>query len=613
MDGEVGSALVTAESRERGAGRPLSAAAATAILFGLAALAAALHAFLVGRVHGPFVFMDELGYERMAQSFAHTGHFSLFGKGGLAYSPLYPILLSPIYALTSSLHTAYEWAKVENTVLIALSVFPVYGIARSVLPRGRSLGVAALSLFAPLMLYSGFELTESLAYPLFLVAIWTMLRAVRRPGVANDALLLAAIVLASSARLQQVGLIPAAVTAVLLAAVARPEPGDGRLRAMWRSVTEHWLLFGVVGVGFVAGLARTATNGGNLPLAGRYANVGHSHVNAVRVFELFFQHIAGLDWAVGVIPFAAAVLAAWTLASRGFPRQALVFASVAVASAFWVVLEVAFDAAAFDSTKNLAHVRTGFVDLPTFHERYLIYLVPLFLVALFATLDLRPLPRPLVVSAAVAALLPALIPFGTVINGLNPVHSFSFVLFGRTVAGRTVAVQHATTLAIALSTLLAVVYALAASRRLPPMAAVLVTGLMFLGLSTLEVGRQLTAIPQKTLGVPVQSNWVDRVVGSGANVSLVGGPGAPTAALRETAFWNSSIDRVYYTCLANFGGDYGEQQLAAGSAARARYAVVPASLRISGHVLARDPLGHLVLVAPTGGAVRVPSALRCGR
>jgi hypothetical protein len=613
VDGEVGSALVTAESRERGATRPVSAAAATAILFGLAAVAAALHAFLVGRVHGPFVFMDELGYERMAQTFAHTGHFSLFGKGGLAYSPLYPILLSPIYALTSSLHNAYEWAKVENTVLLSLSVFPVYGVARFVLPRGRSLGVAALSLFAPLMLYSGFELTESVAYPLFLVAIWTMLRAVRRPSVANDALLLAAIVLASSARLQQVGLIPAALTAVLLAAFARPEAGDGRLRAMWRSVTEHWLLFGVVGVGFVAGLARTATNGGNLPLAGRYATIGHSHASPLRVIELFFQHIAGLDWAVGVIPFAAALLAGWTLVSRGFPRRAVVFASVAVASAFWVVFEVALDAAAFDSTKNLAHVRTGFVDLPTFHERYLIYLVPLFLVALFATLDLRPPRRPLVLSAAVAGLLPALIPFGTVINGLNPVHSFSFVLFGRTVGGRTVAVQHATTLAIALSTLLAVVYALAASRRLPPMAAVFVTGLMFLGLSTLEVGRQLTAIPQKTLGVPVQSNWVDRAVGNDAKVSLVGGPGTAVAALRETAFWNSSIDRVYNMCLESFGSDYGEQQLAAGSTAGARYAVVPASLRISGRVLAHDPLGHLVLVAPTGGTVRVPSTLRCGR
>jgi hypothetical protein len=136
---------------------------------------------------------------------------------------------------------------------------------------------------------------------------------------------------------------------------------------------------------------------------------------------------------------------------------------------------------------------------------------------------------------------------------------------------------------------------------------------VFLGLSTLEVGRQITTIPPKQLGVPVESNWVDRVVGSGANVSLVGGPGTSTAALRETAFWNSSIARVYYTCLQNFGEDFGEQQLAAGSSAPARYAVVPASMRISGRVLARDPLGHLVLVAPTGGTVRLPLALRCGR
>ena len=616
MNGEVGTQVGEADPRDSRLVEGVRAHPRLALAAGLIALAAVsayLHSILVGWVHGPYVFMDELGYERMAQSFAHTGHFSLFGKSGLAYSPLYPVILSPIYALTSSLHTAYEWAKVENTVLISLSVFPIYGIARSVLSRGRSIGVAALSLLAPLMLYSGFEMTESLAYPLFFVAIWTLLRAVGRPGVANDAVLLVAIVLATTARLQLVVLVPAAVTAVLLAAAARPAPGEGRLRVLWRSVTEHWLLFGVVGVAFVGGLERAATNGGNLPLAGRYANVGHSRPSALRVFELFFQHLAGLDWAVGVIPFAAALVAGWALVSRGFPRRALVFASVAAASTFWLVLEVAFDAAGFDATKNLPHVRPGFVDLPTFHERYLIYLVPLFLVALFATLDLRPPPRPLVAATAVAALLPAVIPFGTVVNGLNPVHSFSFVVFGRDVNGRTVAVQHATTLAIALSALLALVYAMTATRRLPPLTALFVTGLVFLGLSTLEVGRQVTTLSPKQLGVPARADWVDRVVGHDADVALVGGPGTPMGALRETAFWNSSIARVYYTCLPNFGSDFGEQQLPAGTAARARYAVVPTSLRIAGRTLARDPLGHLVLVAPADGTLRLPSALRCGR
>ncbi|MGH3055742.1 MAG: hypothetical protein ACRDL7_12280, partial [Gaiellaceae bacterium] len=197
MDGELTSVLEEGDSGELRARTRLSVitrahpTAATAVaLATLVGLAAALHAFLVGRVHGPFVFMDELGYERMARSFAQTGHFALFGKGGLAYSPLYPVVLSPIYALTASMHTAYEWAKVENAVLISLSVFPVYGIARFVLPRGRSIGVAALSLLAPLMLYSAFEMSESLAYPLCLLAMWTMLRAARRPTLANDAILL---------------------------------------------------------------------------------------------------------------------------------------------------------------------------------------------------------------------------------------------------------------------------------------------------------------------------------------------------------------------------------------------------------------------------------------
>jgi hypothetical protein len=332
------------------------------------------------------------------------------------------------------------------------------------------------------------------------------------------------------------------------------------------------------------------------------------------VLELFFQHIAGLDWAIGVIPFAAALLAGYAFVRSGFPRYALAFAAVAVASTFWVILEVAFDAAAFDATKNLPHVRPGFVDLPTFHERYLIYVFPLFLVALFAAFDLRRVASTaLVGSAAVAALLPALIPFGTVINGLNAVHSFSFVMFGRTVSGRTVAVANATTLAIALSTLLAAVYLLAASRRLPPPVAVLVTALVFLGLSTLEIGKQVTPISRTQLGLPGRADWVDRVVGSGQNVSLVGGAGAPMAALRETAFWNASVARVYYTCLPNFGEDFGEERLAPSGALHTRYAVVPASWDVSGHVLAHDRPGRLTLVATTDAPLRAPSDLRCRR
>jgi hypothetical protein len=586
------------------------ALAATAALLSLAVVSALLHILLVGFVHGPFVFMDELGYERMAQSFAHGGHFSLFGKAGLAYSPLYPIVLSPIYAL-ASLHAAYEWVKVENSVLISLSVFPVYGIARTVLPRGRSIGVAALSLIAPLMLYSAFEMSESLAYPLCLLAVWTMLRAVRRPGVVNDAILLASILLATAARIQLVVLVPAALTAVLLVALLRPQPAPSRGAAVLRALRSHWLLFGTTGAALVVGLARRAANGGNLPLAGRYANVGSAQASPLRVFELFFQHLAGLDWAVGVIPFAAALLGGYALVHFGFPRRAVIFASVAVASTFWLLLEVAFDAAAFDATSS----RPGILNQPRIHERYLIYLVPLFLVVLVATLPLllrRKIPTSrLVAIAIVAVALPALIPFGTVINETTSIDSFSLLPFATGRSGRSVPITHATGAILALSALLALVYLLIPSRRVPAPAAVLITVVAFLGVSTLELGDQLTLVKPSSRGLPAHANWVDRAVGSSRDVSLVGSDRVHRAALHQTAFWNESVTRLYYLCRSSFGTDFGERQLMAGSAIRTRYAVVPASLPVSGSVLARDSVGHLVLIAPSGGKLRIPGGLRC--
>jgi hypothetical protein len=618
VDGEAGTILGEAESGKFSRFRSLSAAARAhptgatgAALVGLATVSAVLRVALVGQVQGPLVFMDELGYERMAQSFAQTGHFALFGKAGLAYSPLYPIVLSPIYALTSSMHTAYEWAKVENAVLISLSVFPVCGIARFALPRGRAVGVAALSLLAPLMLYSGFEMAESLAYPLGLLAIWMMLRAVRRPSIANDALLLVTIALASAARLQLVALVPAALTAILLVALVWPKQREGRWRAFRRAVFTHWLLFGACGVALVAVLARRAANGGGLPLAGRYSNVGTAHASPWRVLELAIQHLAELDFAVAVIPFATALLAGYALYRFGFPRNALVFASAAVASTLWFLLEVGFDAAAFDATSSHPRHLTPLTDLPRIHERYLIYLVPFFLVALVAALPLLrgkvTMSRHIAI-AAVAAALPALIPFGTVINGTRGIDSFALQMFGTSKAGHNGPVAHATTSILLLSALLAAVYLLAAASRLPPAATVLVTAVAFLGLSTFEIGTQLTPVARKQLGLPSHNAWVDRVVGSGGRVSLVGGSLAQTAALRETAFWNASVTRIYYTCGMSFGADFGERQAA--RTIHARYAVVPAKLDAPGRVLARDVPGKLVLIAPPHGLLRIPAASR---
>lgn len=599
-----------------------------ASLVALAAAAAALHSLLASWVNGPLV-IDELGYERMAQTFAHTGHFVLLGKTGLAYSPLYPIVLSPIYALTSIQH-AYEWAKVENAVLLALSIFPIYGIARFVLPRGRSVGVAALSLLSPLMLYSGYEMSESLAYPLCLVAVWAMLRAVRRPSLANDALLLGAIVLASAARLQLVALVPAALTAVVLVGLLRPPRTElARARGVLRAISQHRLLFGAVGAVLIAVLVRRAMNGGALPLAGRYADVGTANASPLRFIELFFQHLAELDWAVGVIPFAAALLAGYALMRLGYPKRALIFASVAVASTFWMLLEVAFDAAAFDATSSHPRNPSGPFDVPRIHERYLIYLVPFFLVALVVALPLLrrkfPARRHLAI-ALVAASLPALIPFAHVVNGTSAFESFGLQPFGRIVSGSIVPIPHPLGLALILSALMAVGYVRAAARPLPSLA-VTMTAVALLGLSALALERQTASISRAGTGLPSHKDWVDRAIQSRADVSIVGGAGVDTAALEETTFWNASINRAYYTCSIAFGAGYGEQQLTldpashvlsdSAGAIHTPYAVVPAAFHVPGRMLARDKPGKLILVAPAGGTLTIPprsrSLLRCPR
>src|SRR5579864_9605068 len=74
------------------------------------------------QVASPFVFYDELGYARLAQSIA-TGHgFSLFGHAGLSYAPFYSLVLAPIYALHASGSTAYDAIKVVNAALMSLAV-----------------------------------------------------------------------------------------------------------------------------------------------------------------------------------------------------------------------------------------------------------------------------------------------------------------------------------------------------------------------------------------------------------------------------------------------------------------------------------------------------------
>jgi len=217
-----------------------------------------------------------------------------------------------------------------------------------------------------------------------------------------------------------------------------------------------------------------------------------------------------------------------------------------------------------------------------------------------------------------------LIPYGTMVNITSPFESMGLQPFGKVAHGTIVAAPHATIVAVGLGALLAFGYLRAAFRPLPSLA-ITMTVVALLALSTVELARQTSSVSQAGLHLPAHYDWVDRVAGRGAHVSLLGGGGVQSIALEETAYWNESIARVYKTCFIAFGSGYGEEQLAldrangelatSSGALRTSYAVVPAAFHVAGRILARDARGKLVLVAPSRGVLRIPArgraALAC--
>ncbi len=181
---------------------PLTPRLAALWVSAIAVIVATVHiALLFATNSAPSVFDDELAYQKLAQSLGQSGQLALFGKHGLTYSPLYPLLLSPLYAFQLSGTAAYKGALVINCLLFALASLPIYRIARFVLTPGRSVVAVAFSSLAPLMLYSSFVMSENLAYPLFLFAVWATLSTLSAPSVRADAVVLALSALCAAARL----------------------------------------------------------------------------------------------------------------------------------------------------------------------------------------------------------------------------------------------------------------------------------------------------------------------------------------------------------------------------------------------------------------------------
>jgi hypothetical protein len=372
----------------------------------LVALAACARIVLSTTTVAPWIHPDEQIYAALAESIATSAGFRVRGEAFSAWSfgPLYPLMLSLAYALLDSVPSIYAIAKAANAVLWSLAAVPAYLLARHVLGRNASLGVAAISVLVPSAIYTTKLMTESLAYPLFLAAVVAMVRAVERPSLRADALAIAAIATAVGARAQMVALIPAFVSAIAAAALLERD-GEGRMRTLvgrfrLHLATSSMLVLSVFAVTVAAMLGTfDSVLGAKSTMFGQFATVD--------VPKMFVYHVAELDLASGVIPFVTfAVVSASALGRRATDRSLRLLSIVAVSIVGWLLALVSL----YASQPK---------PYPQIYERYTFYCVPLFAVALFAwaSLRVRISRRALLATAVAAAVVPAVLPYGGLLNG----------------------------------------------------------------------------------------------------------------------------------------------------------------------------------------------------
>ena len=120
----------------------------------------------------PATIPDEFLYFNMARSFGT-------GKGAMVYGQkanysffVFPAILSIIYRLFSAGVNYYRLLQVESILIMNLSVFPAYAIAKTVCKNEKkALGISLLVLLQPDFILSARILSESILFPVFFTLI----------------------------------------------------------------------------------------------------------------------------------------------------------------------------------------------------------------------------------------------------------------------------------------------------------------------------------------------------------------------------------------------------------------------------------------------------------
>jgi hypothetical protein len=471
-------------------------------IFALAALAACVES--AGH-RLPLVFSDELLYAKFAQSIAAGHGLSIWGVHQFFPSPLAPALQSPAWLL-HPVPNAYLAARMLNAVVMASAAFPAYWLARRLVRHEWALLSALAAVSVPELAYHDTLMAEPLAYPLFLLAAASVVRAVADGGGRLRLLAVVACALAVATRLQLAAVVVAYAAAAVLCS-------DRRRR--------HALPLAVLILPPAAVLALR----GHAAL-GQYNGFVHLHASPGQV-----AHWAGLIVLLLPFSFGLAVLPGSLLGLASRPRDR--------AEAAFVTFTVTFGA--------IALYQAGLVaagDAQRALTRYVFYLAPLLVVAFFVYVE-RGAPHRLVyvALAATGGLAASRLPFGELTaaglyDNESPVATAFATLEDRLGIPRA-------TLAIELGVLVvALLVALTPLRRAWGAALVALAGIsvsLVLGILFVHADHRTTRTVSASLA-PRPLDWIDRS-GFGP-VTYLSLPGSLVVPDSEVEFWNRSVRRV---------------------------------------------------------------------
>ncbi len=328
------------------------------VLGALVVAAATFRLLLVRAATAPRVLGDELVYSGLAKGFALDGLPHFRGELDLSHSLVYPLVLSPLYALASDGARAFEVVKAVDAIVVASTAVPAYLLARRVAGRGLSLAVAGLVAFEPWTAYASLVMTESLFLPAFTTFVLLFALMMERPSRGRQLAVLFGLVVLVGIRPQASVLFLAVAGGIVLRSI-QLRPARETLRAY---------RLALVALGVVATLAVLAlAAGADMPGAGA-GGVARSLLDPLSLVKWSVWNLAVYELALGVVALALFPLTLWSMLGSAVERERATGVALATSAAAILL--------------SLAAVSTSGFGLDILHERYLFSVTPLVLAAL---------------------------------------------------------------------------------------------------------------------------------------------------------------------------------------------------------------------------------------